>query len=154
MFSSIDAADLTHLIYLPAGIRLLGVAIYGRLGILGITFGWYLCHVFGDEKMLLESLLLGVISGFTAYLSLQIWQKYFHITDNFKGLTSRLAIFLVLISAVISAFVRYLYLYSLDPLTPFISVFLVGLTGDILGALIVLYLVKIIIRLAKHIYAR
>jgi hypothetical protein len=154
LFSSIDEDDLTHLVYLPAGIRLLAVAIYGRLGILGILFGWFLCYFFEDNKTLLESLCLGLISGLTAYLALQIWQKIFQIKDNLNGLTSRLAIFLVLISAVFSAFIRYLYLYSIDPLTPFGAVFLVGLTGDILGAFIVLYFIKLMIYLRKYAQSR
>lgn len=154
LFSSIDEDDLTHLVYLPAGIRLLAVAIYGRLGIVGILFGWFLCYFFEDDKTLLESLCLGLISGLTAYLALQIWQKLFQIKESLDGLTSRLAIILVLISAVFSAFIRYLYLYSIDPLTPFGAVFLVGFTGDILGAFIVLYFIKLIIYLRKYAQSR
>jgi hypothetical protein len=154
IFSSIDESDLTHIVYLPAGIRLLAVAIYGRLGIIGILFGWFLCYFFEDDKTILESLCLGLISGVTAYLALKIWHKFFHIKNDLEGLTSRLAIFLVIVSAIFSTSVRYLYLYSIDPLTPFGPIFLVGLTGDILGAFIVLYFIKLTIYLIKYAQSR
>ena len=142
VFSFVALDDLTHLIYLPAGIRLLAVAIYGWLGIVGIILGWVFCHLLSDEKTFLESLMLGFISGLTAYTAFRVWQVWFKINNALEGLNSRLAIFLVLISAGLSAVVRYLYLNSIDPLTPFLPVFLVGLIGDILGAFAVLYLIK------------
>ena len=134
--------DLTRLVYLPAGIRLLAVAIYGWIGILGIMLGWVFCHLYGEERTLLECIFLGLLSGATAYVSLRIWQWYYKINNSLGGLTSRLAISLVMISALISALVRFAYLHSVDPLTPFLSVFLIGLCGDILGSFVVLYVIK------------
>lgn len=134
--------DLTHLIYLPAGIRLLAVAIYGWIGVLGIILGWVLCHLYGNEKTLLECIFLGCLSGVTAYVSLLIWQWHYKINTSLEGLTSKLAISLVMISALISALVRYVYLQSIDPFTPFLSVFLIGLCGDILGSFLILYAIK------------
>jgi hypothetical protein len=149
-FSALD--DLTHFIYLPAGIRLLAVAIYGWIGILGIMLGWFFCHIFAGEKTLLQGLCLGFVSGCTAYISLRVWQQFFRINNAFQGLTSQLAIYLVLISAVISALVRYFYLNHFDSLTPFLEVFLIGLTGDILGSFIILYCIKGILYLKRLFY--
>ena len=46
--------DLAHIIYLPAGIRLLAVLLFGWLGIFGILIGWIFCYFFAHEKTLLE----------------------------------------------------------------------------------------------------
>ena len=134
--------DLTRIIYLPAGIRLLAVAIYSWIGILGIMLGWVFCYLHGEERTLLESLNLGLVSGATAYASFLVWRWYYKINSALEGLTSKLAISLVLISAVISAFIRYVYLNSVDPITPFLTVFMIGFCGDILGSFIVLYAMK------------
>ena len=133
---------MTHWIYLPAGIRILAVAIYGWVGVVGIMLGWVFCHIFGGEKTLSESLYFGFISGFSAYLSLLVWQWYFQINSSLDSITSRLAVYLVLICAFVSTLIRYAYLFSIDPLTPFFQVFTIGLIGDIVGSFIVLYMIK------------
>ena len=134
--------ELTHLIYLPAGIRLLAVAIFGWVGILGIMLGWVLCGVFDGETTLLQSLSIGFISGFSAYFSVLMWQWYFQIGNSLDSITSRFAVYLVLICAFVSTLIRYAYLFSIDPLTPFLPVFTIGLIGDIVGCFIVLYMIK------------
>lgn len=133
---------MTRLVCLPAGIRLIAVAIYRWTGVLGITLGWFFCNVFSVEKTLFESLVLGLISGVTAYTALLVWQWLYRIGKNLEGLTLRLTIALVLISAVISSYIRYVILVASDPLTPFLPVFLIGFTGDVLGCFIVLYAIK------------
>ena len=131
-----------HLIYLPAGIRLLAIAIYGWIGVLGITLGWVFCNVYGGEKTLLESMFYGFISGSSVYFSLFLWRCLFQVNSNLDSITSRLAVYLVLICAFFSTLVRYAYLFSIDPLTPFFPVFTIGLIGDIVGCFIVLYMIK------------
>jgi hypothetical protein len=120
----------------------LAVAIYGWIGVVGIIFGWVLCHVFGGEKTLFEAIFYGAISGFAAYCSLFFWQCQFQINNSLDSITSRFAVYLVLISAFVSTLIRYAYLFSIDPLTPFLPVFTIGLIGDIVGCFIVLYLIK------------
>jgi hypothetical protein len=87
-------------------------------------------------------LYFGFVSGFSAYLSLLIWQWYFQINNSLDSITSRLAIYLVLIFALISSLIRCIYLIFMDPQIPFFTVFTIGLIGDIVGCFIVLYLIK------------
>ena len=70
------------------------------------------------------------------------WQWYYNIGNAFEGLTTRLTISLAIISAIISAFIRYVVRYSVDPQTSFVAVFSIGLIGDLLGSLIVIYFIK------------
>jgi hypothetical protein len=142
LLSSISYNEFTYLIYLPAGIVILAVAIYGWIGILGITLGWVFCHLYNNEKTLLQCLELGLTFGVTAYTSLLIWQWYHNINNYLDDLTSRLVISLVLISAVVSAFIRYVVSVSIDPQTPFLLVFSIGMIGDLSGSFIVLYAIK------------
>jgi len=142
MLSYIADDDLTRLVCLPAGIRLLAVAIYGWIGVLGVMLGWVFCNIFSGERTLFECLELGLISGITAYIALLVWQWYYSIGKNLEGLTLRLAIALVLISAAISSYIRYVILITNEPLTPFFPIFLIGFTGDVLGCFIVLYIIK------------
>ena len=142
MLSYIAYEELTRLVSLPAGIRLIAVVIYRWIGFLGIVLGSVFSSIFSGENLLFESLVLGLISGVTAYTALLVWQWHYRIGKNLEGLTLRLIIALVLISATISSCIRYLILVINDPLTSFLSVFLIGFTGDVLGCFIVLYIIK------------
>jgi hypothetical protein len=142
MFSYIAYDELTHLVYLPAGIRLVAVIIYRWTGVLGIILGWVFSNILSGEKSLFESLALGLISGLSSYTALLVWQWHYRIGTNLEGLTLRLTIALVLISAAISSCIRYVILVTNDPLTSFFSVFLMGFTADVLGCFFVLYAIK------------
>ena len=134
--------ELTRLVSLPAGIRLIAVVIYRWTGVLGIILAWVFSNIFSGEKSLFESLALGLISGLTVYTALLVWQWHYRIDKNLEGLTLHQTIALVLISATISSCIRYLILVTNDPLTSFLPVFLMGFTADVLGCFIVLYIIK------------
>lgn len=134
---------LTVLIYLPAGIRLLAVSIFGWLGIFGILFGWILCYLFLEEQTFLESVVLGLLSGLTAYLSLWIWKWHYEIDNAFEKITTSLVISLVLISVLMYSFVRFFYLETQNSETVFVDIFVIGFIGDLLGSFAVLYAIKL-----------
>ncbi len=140
---------LTMFIYLPSGIRLLAVSIFGWVGIFGILLGWVLCYLLMGEKTFLESVGLGLLSGATAYLALWVWKWHYEIDNAFEKITSRLVISLVFISALISALVRFLYLEIQNAETIFIDIFVIGLTGDLLGSFVVLYTIKLVLVMQK-----
>ena len=141
---------LTMFIYLPAGIRILAVSIFGWAGIFGILLGWILCYLLMGEQTLLESVGLGLLSGVTAYLALWVWKWYYEIDNAFEKITSRLVISLVFISALISALVRFFYLEIQNAETIFMDIFVIGFIGDLLGSFAVLYVIKILLLYSRR----
>jgi hypothetical protein len=148
--SSLAIDGLTQWIYLPSGIRLVAVVIFGWLGAAGIFFGWIFCHVFNNEKTLYECMFIGVISGLTALISLRIWRLAFGVNEVLVQLNLRLLVSLVIVSAFISALVRFAYIFSVDSKASLLEIFTVGFIGDILGSFIVLYLIKLIFFIKKQ----
>lgn len=146
--------DLAHIIYFPAGIRLLAVLLFGWLGIFGILIGWIFCYFFALEKTLLECIFLGLISGLTAYASLLVWKFIYRVDHSLVEITARQLFALVLISSGISAFVRFIYIYAQDLSTSFVTIFSVGFIGDIFGTLILFYLIKLVFYGFKNISDR
>ena len=134
--------EFTHLINLPVGISILAITIFGWIAILGIMLGWIFCHFFGGEYTLLECLYLGIIYGFTTFISVLVWQSYFHINNAFEGLTSRLLTYLALIFAFISTFFRSIYIDSINPEASFALLFLTSFVGDLVGIFFVFYTIK------------
>ena len=134
--------EFIHLLNLPVGISLLATVIYGWIAILGIVLGYLFCHVFGGEYTLLESLNFGIISGFTCYISVLVWQWHFRINNAFEGLTARLLVYLALIFAVISTFFRSIYIGSINPIESLPVIFFIGIVGDLLGSFADFYMIK------------
>lgn len=144
-FSSLSLDSLTQWIYLPTGIRLLAVVIFGWLGVIGIVLGWIFCHIFGNEKTLYECIFIGVISGLTALSALRIWQIAFNVDQLLSQFNLRLLISLVMVCSFISALVRFAYIYSTDSSASFLNIFTIGFVGDVLGSFIVLYCIKLML---------
>jgi hypothetical protein len=141
--------DLTHGFYLASGVRMLAVLLFGWLGALGIVCGWIFSHWLGGERTLLECLLIGILSGGTAYAALRLWQWYFRVNNGLEFLTVRLLLLLVVINAFFSAIVRFAYLRVAEGEAPFLWVFSLGFVGDILGGLAILYLFKMVLHLYR-----
>jgi len=76
----------------------------------------------------------------------------YDIDEVLDGLTSRLLVALVIISSAISALARFGYLYFMDNQTSFIAIYSIGFMGDVLGAFMCLYLVKLFIFWRAHFY--
>ena len=55
MLSYIAYEELTRLVSLPAGIRLIAVVIYRWIGFLGIVLGSVFSSIFSGENLLFES---------------------------------------------------------------------------------------------------
>jgi hypothetical protein len=142
LLSAFSYNEFIHFLNLPVGICLLAAIIYGWIAILGIVLGWVFCHVFSGEYTFLECLNLGLISGFTSYISVLIWQWCFQINNAFDGLTARLLVYLALIFTVISTFFRSIYIGSIDPLETFPFIFFISIIGDLLGSFANLYAIK------------
>jgi hypothetical protein len=134
--------EFIHLLNLPVGISLLATVIYGWIAILGIILGYLFCHVLGGEYTFLECLNLGLISGFTSYISVLVWQWYFRINNAFEGLTVLLLVYLALIFAVIATFFRSIYIGSIDPMESLPLIFFIGIVGDLSGSFANLYAIK------------
>lgn len=134
--------EFIHFLNLPVGICLLAAIIYGWIAILGIVLGWIFCHVFSGEYTFLECLNLGLIYGFTSYISVLIWQWCFQINNAFDDLTARLLVYLALIFTAISTFFRSIYIGSIDPLETFPFIFFISIIGDLLGSFANLYAIK------------
>ena len=64
-------------------------------------------------------------------------------------MTVRLHLFLVVITACITSFVRFTYLEVTELEIPFVWVFSIRFVGDILGCLAVLYLFKLTLHLYR-----
>ncbi len=143
IFSSLTVSSVVSWLYLPAGLRLLGVLLAGKSGALGIvvaSFGIYLTSnspgLVGEAVF--EAFVVGLVSGGAPYICFVIARQWGALAPSLLGLRFRDLIVLTLIFAALSS-VSHQIFYSVigvvtNPFEQLIPMFV----GDLLGSLVVL----------------
>lgn len=143
IFSSLAVSPVVSWLYLPAGLRLLGVLLAGKSGALGIvaaSFGIYLTSNSSGlvGEAVFEAFVVGLISGGAPFISFVVARQWGALAPSLLGLRFRDLIVLTLIFAALSA-VSHQIFYSVigvvtNPFDQLIPMFV----GDLLGSLVVL----------------
>lgn len=153
IFSGLEFSQGVNWIFLPAGFRVLLVLGMGLPGCLGIFMG----NLYLDQKNLLVpdhaglTLMTAVVSGFTPWFVMNA-MKYTHMLDaSLQKLTHQQLLNFTLFYAAANA-VFHQITWSLSNATthqPWIEVWPM-FTGDVLGAMIMLYAFKGLLNLFKN----
>lgn len=134
-----------HLIHLPSGVRMVLVLVGGSMGAAAIsvaTFPYAYLVLFKDNLEL--SIIISLTSSLIPLATLAITRKLIHWQSHFADLTPRKLLIISLAYATTNATVQQFIYYLFDIASRPINAWLVMFTGDILGILIVLYLLRII----------
>lgn len=146
LFSSFSFSANADWIYLPSGLRLGFVLVFGAWGALGIVFASIgtnlLHHPSGD---LVTLVVAGLISGLTPLLARKICVDRFSLDITLKNLTANQLFKAAGIFAVLSAIVHQLWLTFRGRTDNFIGSTAVTVLGDFLGSILVLYAAKYLI---------
>ncbi|BEI34884.1 hypothetical protein PHIN6_04020 [Polynucleobacter sp. HIN6] len=148
--SFLEAAPGVNWIYLPAGLRLFLVLIFGLSGALGIaiastliTFGRDL----GDD--MIGILGIGLISGFSPYLARLIVIHNLKINPDLSNLNIQIIAISVLVFALLSTGLHQVWFVIVGIPSGSLSNAIAMLIGDILGALLFISICKFGIDLYK-----
>jgi hypothetical protein len=135
-------------IFLPSGIRLISVIIFGRLGVLGLFIGALITYYLNGFT-LGNPFIVATISAVNPYMAVLTSRFLLNIDDVFTELSAKKLLVISLISAAFNSFSHQLYLHLRD-MAGFPSDAFVMFYGDFFGALIVMYLMSIIIKYLKY----
>ena len=131
-------------IYLPAGLRLFLTLIFGLSGAVGIAIASFVICFFGQfPPELVTCIGIGLISGFAPYLARLFVMSNISISSDLSNLSlQKLAICILIYAALSSGLHQWWFaVRDLDEAgTP--NHFLVMLTGDVLGTVAMIGLVK------------
>ena len=154
-------------VYLPHGLRMLLVLLFGVAGALGFTLGAAILSMTLLTSTLLPStgipaladVLLALVPGLAAWLAailtLKDWPGRYWVVPlaaGIAGLDGRRLILLAFVSAVLNAagHAAVWGLFAFEP-TPAEQRFIAMFVGDFLGALFLLYTLRgLLIYLSKH----
>lgn len=144
----IEISSLISWIFIPAGLRLIAVLLFGRDAIAGLFIGALITGI--SLKMHFSSIIIiSLISALTPYIAFKISTALLNLETTLFELSSKQLLLMSLISAFSSAFFHNLYFYF-SGITQELSInFIKMFTGDLIGSLLVLYIFSLLIKLIK-----
>lgn len=130
-------------IFLPGGIRVVIVMVMGLPGALGVVIGsWAISYFNGQEWSLLQ-VGNGLISGLTPWVVMKLMFKNDALSEQWVRLTPSRLLAFVVSYALANALLHHGFWWALH--MPELNIwqgFMPMVVGDLLGALILLYLLK------------
>jgi hypothetical protein len=142
LFSYLQHHRGAHWIFLPAGLRLLSILLLGAKGAVGIFLGSLLVTWQLGESSLMGHFIEPLISAgapmITYYIALRSGLSF-----NLKNLSAKLLLVLSLAFATTNALLHSLWYASEGIAESFSSSFIVMFVGDLLGTIIVIYIIRL-----------
>ena len=138
-------------IYLPAGLRLLLILIFGLAGAIGIAIASFTISYFGVfPPDLVTCIGIGLISGFAPLLAKWLVVSSIPINNDLSNLSLQKIIICVVAYAFISAGLHQYWFELRDLESSSLDHFLVMFIGDIAGSILLIALIKYSIDLLKR----
>lgn len=146
LLGAVELSDVASWIFLPAAVRLLVVLLWRWQGALGLFLGTLLTNEALAGLPWGQSLCVAAMSSLGPLAAILIGQRHFLIGNSLVGLTPpQLCVFAAL-NALISAGLHATYFAAIGMSPGFGLTVLTMATGDFLGAMIVLYLLRVAVR--------
>ncbi|HTN66070.1 MAG TPA: hypothetical protein VL051_07805 [Burkholderiaceae bacterium] len=143
LFANSEFVRGINWIYLPAGMRLLCTLLFGGAGALGVLLASCLTSLLYYFPGDLERALLGAaISAAAPYLVYLLAQKIFGLQASLANLTARRLLWLVVLYALASPLLLHVGFWLHGGMHGTLNGFLVMFGGDLLGSLVVVYIMK------------
>jgi hypothetical protein len=144
VFQHIEVSSGINLVYWPHGVRVLVVLLFGFSGAIGLTVSafWVAPVVYSDEPTL--SVLTPLVGGMAPYVARRIvLVETTHASAYLGHLRPETLISIVTLSALFNASGHILLRFSVNYGGNYPAEFCAMLAGDILGALSLLYAIKL-----------
>ena len=143
LFAYFEYNPRVYWVFLPAGIRMIAVFIFGWVGVLGLFIGSIITN---EVELSGYVIYLAAISAMSPIVAKRACKWWFNIPDTLQGLSSMQLLAFAITGALSNALLSNLYFYFTDranSLKGFFPMFV----GDMLGTLIIFYLVVKILQL-------
>jgi hypothetical protein len=138
-------------IYLPAGLRLFLILIFGLAGAIGIAAASFAISYFGVFPLdLITCIGIGLISGFAPLLAKWIVITNVNISNDLSNLSIQKIILCVAVYALVSSGLHQYWFELRDLESGSLNHFLVMFVGDIAGSILLIALIKYSIDLLKR----
>jgi hypothetical protein len=147
IFSTLSYSESVEWIYLPSGLALIFVLLFGGLGAVAIALAAIPINYFQYfDNDVLSALGSGLISGFSPWLAKRICTEGLLLRLNLNQLTPQALIKVAVIFAALSSVLHQLFFTLQGHTENFAMSSLVMAFGNLMGTLIVLYVARWILK--------
>jgi hypothetical protein len=130
-------------IYLPAGLRLFLILIFGLAGAIGIAAASFAISYFGAFPAdLLTCIGIGLISGFAPLFAKWVVVSNTYISNDLSNLSMQKILLCIVIYALMSSGFHQYWFMLRDLESGSINHFLVMFAGDVAGSILLIALIK------------
>jgi hypothetical protein len=138
-------------IYLPSGLRLFLILIFGLAGAIGIAIASFaISYFWAFPADLVTCIGIGLISGFAPLLAKWVVVSNIPINNDLSNLSLQKIIFCVVVYALMSAGLHQYWFVLRGLESGSLDHFLVMFVGDIAGSILLIALIKYSIDLVKR----
>jgi hypothetical protein len=143
LFPALVLSSHVSLIFLPSGVRLIGVLLFSHWGALGIVLGSALTSLLAPPELLGPTLFgAWVISGLAPWLAREVGIRFLHMDRQLTNLSGTDLLKLSVVFAAFNAVMHQLWFYWQGTGGSFFSQTWSMAVGDWLGAVLLLYAFK------------
>lgn len=146
LFQWLDYSYGVSWLFLPSGLRLALVLVFGGQGAIGVILG-SLCIALEVGKQPIEALLTALVSGLAPWMARWISLRYLDLRADLSNLRLPILLKTAVLFALVSAVSHQLLYVSLGLSEGFVSSTSVMVIGDLAGTLVMLYGVKLLLGL-------
>jgi hypothetical protein len=146
-FSSFEVTVFITWVFLPAAIRMLAVMACDWAGALGLFAGAVFTHQTDSTGDLTDGLVLAFLSATGPLVAFWCCTRLLSLPSNLTGLTARQLLVFATMGAVFNAVPHNIYFYLSDRMASPIEGLVPMFLGDLLGTVVVLYVVSFALRL-------
>jgi hypothetical protein len=140
IFGNLWFSAATHWVYLPSGLRLVFVLLFGFLGAIGVAIASatvaFLYYFQADPVSAVGA---GIISGLAPYLSRHLCHRHLGLDLDLKNLTASRLITVSLLFSVVSACLHQVLFTWQGYTESFVTTAAVMAFGDFTGCILMLY---------------
>jgi hypothetical protein len=148
LFTRLELVPGINWIYLPAGMRLLCVLLFGDAGAIGLLLvSWLVCffHFFPNDY--LRSFMGGILAAAAPWIANRIAQQAFGLRASLNNLSSARLLACIVLYSVASPLLHHLWFAAHGGVDDLLHGFFVMFVGDLSGTLIVVYAMKALLSL-------
>jgi hypothetical protein len=143
LFTQFEFVPGINWVYLPAGMRLLCVLLFGNAGALGLLLvSWLVCffHFFPDDY--LRSCMGGILAAAAPWLANRIAQQAFCLRASLANLSPARLLACIVLYSIANPLLHHAWFAVHGDDKDLVHGFIVMFAGDLNGTLIVVYAMK------------
>ena len=148
LFAYFEYNPRVYWVFLPAGIRMISVFIFGWAGVLGLFIGSVITN---EAEMSSYVIYLAAISSLAPMVAKRTCKWWLNIPGTLQGLSGKQLLVFSVVGALANSLFSSLHFY-VSGVSKGLNDFFPMFVGDLLGTLVIFYLIAKILQLISFIH--